>query len=166
MNTELYFPRSGSSFAKTTESSFDTVVRKLSGMDINIIYKTEINLTASGIADALKESIGGSDKIELILIADALDSTDQSAAEKLDYTVTKQKDNDKSSEDYMPVPALRIESGNTEEIDISKADDTPSEINIVAYAVDQDLHGIVIDDQLAVTVYMLGIIGLILSGPS
>ena len=157
MNTELYFPRSGSSFAKTTESSFDTVVRKLSGMDINIIYKTEINLTASGIADALKESIGGSDKIELILIADALDSTDQSAAEKLldgleihgrirklDYTVTKQKDNDKSSEDYMPVPALRIESGNTEEIDISKADDTPSEINIVAYAVDQDNHMIVL----------------------
>ena len=44
MNTELYFPREGSSYILTTETDFDDTVQELAEIDINITYKTEVNL--------------------------------------------------------------------------------------------------------------------------
>ena len=83
MNTELYFPREGTSFPKTTEKEFDSKVRQLSEMDINIVYKTEIDLTKESFREALKETTSGDEKIELVMIADALDSDSQDRAQEL-----------------------------------------------------------------------------------
>ena len=80
MNTELYFPREGSSFALTTEKSFEKTVKELSEIDVSILFKTEINLTKESMQQALNESISGSDKIDLIMIADALKSCDKENA--------------------------------------------------------------------------------------
>ena len=83
MNTELYFPREGTSFPKTAEKDFDNRVRQLSDMDINIVYKTEVDLTKKSIHEALKETSSGDEKIELVMIADALESDSQESAQEL-----------------------------------------------------------------------------------
>lgn len=83
MNTELYFPREGTSFPKTAEKEFDSRVRQLSDMDISIVYKTEVDLTKPSIREALKETTSGDEKIELVMIADALESDSQERAQEL-----------------------------------------------------------------------------------
>ena len=80
MNTELYFPREGGSFPQTTEKAFESTVKKLSDMDITILFKTEVNLNKESIAQALKETTSGSEKIDVVFIADVLSSTDKEAA--------------------------------------------------------------------------------------
>ena len=72
MNAEIYFPREGKSFGRTAEKSFDETVRKLNEINVNIIYKTEVNLTEKSIAEALKVSESGDENIGLIMIADVL----------------------------------------------------------------------------------------------
>lgn len=80
MNSELYFPRNGKSFAKTSEMDFEDTVKLLGDVDINIIYKTEINLTQESFTDALEESSAGDEKIHLIVVADAFRKHDQEKA--------------------------------------------------------------------------------------
>ena len=77
MNSELYFPRNGKSFSRTSELDFEDTVKLLGEIDINIIYKTEISLTKESLTDALEESSGGSDKIHLIAVADAFSEPDE-----------------------------------------------------------------------------------------
>ena len=72
MNAEIYFPREGRAFGQTAEKNFDETVKKLNDINVNIIYKTEVNLTEKSISEALKISESGDEKIGLILIADVL----------------------------------------------------------------------------------------------
>ncbi len=72
MNAEIYFPREGRAFGQTAEKNFDETVKKLNDINVNIIYKTEVNLTEKSISEALKVSESGDEKIGLILIADVL----------------------------------------------------------------------------------------------
>ena len=81
MNAEIYFPRSGNAFAQTAEKSFERTVKKLNEQDINIIYKTEVDLDEKSIRDALRVTESGEDKIGLIMIADVLDEDDSSKAQ-------------------------------------------------------------------------------------
>ena len=83
MNTELYFPRSGKAFAETSKKIFEDVVKLLSESDVNIIFKTEINLTKDSVSEALNETLSGDDKIDFIITADALKSSDLEEAQKL-----------------------------------------------------------------------------------
>lgn len=83
MYTELYFPRDGKSFSKTTDKDFEGTVKQLSELDINIIYKTEVNLTKESISQALKETSSGEDLIDLIMIADAVKEDDIEKARAL-----------------------------------------------------------------------------------
>ena len=82
MNAEIYFPRNGKAFGQTSEKSFDTTVKKLGGINVNIIYKTEISLTEESINEALKVSASGDEKIGLIFIADALSKDSSAEAEE------------------------------------------------------------------------------------
>ena len=77
MNSELYFPRNGKSFSKTSEVDFEDTVKLLGDIDINVIFKTEINLTKESINDALEESSSGNDKIHLVVVADSFSDPDQ-----------------------------------------------------------------------------------------
>ena len=72
MNAEIYFPREGRSFGQTSEKNFDETIRKLNELNVNIIYKTEVNLNEKSISEALKVSESGDEKIGLIMIADVL----------------------------------------------------------------------------------------------
>ena len=72
MNAEIYFPRNGKAFGQTSETSFETTIKKLNEINVNIIYKTEINLTEDSITEALKVSDSGDERIGMIFIADAL----------------------------------------------------------------------------------------------
>ena len=72
MNAEIYFPRNGKAFGQTADKSFEETIKKLNGINVNIIYKTEINLTGESIAEALKVSDSGEEKIGIIFIADAM----------------------------------------------------------------------------------------------
>ncbi len=80
MNAEIYFPRSGKAFGTTSEKSFESTIKKLNGMNVNIIYKTEINLTRESIVEALKVSDSGDDKIGLIFVADVLTADSEKQA--------------------------------------------------------------------------------------
>lgn len=82
MNVEIYFPREGTSFAQTSDKSFENTVKKLGNIDVNIIYKTEVNLNSDSIGDALKVTDSGEDKIEMIVIADALKETTSEKAKE------------------------------------------------------------------------------------
>jgi len=83
VNAEIYFPRNGKAFGRTSEKSFEDTIKKLNGMNVNIIYKTEINLTEESIREALKVTETGDDKIGLIFIADALTADDEQQAKAL-----------------------------------------------------------------------------------
>lgn len=83
MNAELYLPKEGKAFAKTSDNAFEENVKLLSDLDVNIIYKTEINMTKSSIEEALRETKSGEDKIDLVIIADALKSNSKDDALKL-----------------------------------------------------------------------------------
>ncbi len=80
MNAEIYFPRNGKAFGQTSEKSFEDTVKKLNSMNVNIIYKTEVNLTADSIVEALKVSESGEEKIGIIFIADVLTEDDPEKA--------------------------------------------------------------------------------------
>ena len=56
MNAEIYFPRNGKAFGQTSEKSFEATIKKLGSVNVNIIYKTEINLTEDSIKEALRVS--------------------------------------------------------------------------------------------------------------
>lgn len=73
MNAEIYFPRSGKAFGQVKDKSFEATVRKLSEIHVNIIYKTEINLTVESVTEALRVSESGDDKIGMIFMADTLE---------------------------------------------------------------------------------------------
>ena len=79
MNAEIYFPRNGKAFGQTSEKSFENTIKKLGDINVNIIYKTEVNLTEQSISEALSVSNSGDEKIGIIFIADALseDSTEK-----------------------------------------------------------------------------------------
>ena len=79
MNAEIYFPRNGKAFGQTADKSFEETIKKLNGINVNIIYKTEINLTEESMMEALKVSDSGDEKIGLIFVADAMmkDSSQQ-----------------------------------------------------------------------------------------
>ena len=83
MNAELYLRRDGKTFAKTAESAFEGTVKLLGEIDVNIIYKTEISMTKSSVSEALKETKSGEDKIDLVIIADALETNNKDDAKKL-----------------------------------------------------------------------------------
>ncbi len=83
MNAELYLPKDGKVFAKTSDDAFEESVKLLSDIDINIIYKTEINMTKASVTEALRETKSGEDKIDLVIIADALNSDSSEDAAKL-----------------------------------------------------------------------------------
>ncbi|MBQ9462008.1 MAG: class B sortase, partial [Clostridia bacterium] len=76
MNAEIYFPRNGKAFGQTSERSFETTIKKLTSVNVNIIYKTEINLTEESISEALRVSDSGDEKIGMIFVADALTEDD------------------------------------------------------------------------------------------
>lgn len=83
MNTELYFPRGGKAFTESSRKEFDDAVKLLGESDVNIIFKTEINLTKESVSEALDETLSGDDKIDFVITADALKSSDSAEAEKL-----------------------------------------------------------------------------------
>ena len=72
MNSEIYFPREGKSFGCTSEKGFEETVKGLNKIDVNIIYKTEINLTEKSLTEALKVTDSGNEKINMVFIADTL----------------------------------------------------------------------------------------------
>ena len=74
MNAEIYFPREGKSFGQTSGKSFENTIKKLNEIDVNIIYKTEVNLNEKSIADALSVTESGDERIGMIFVADALSS--------------------------------------------------------------------------------------------
>ena len=80
MNAEIYFPRNGKAFGQTSEKSFETAIKKLTSVNVNIIYKTEINLTEESISEALKVSDSGEEKIGMFFVADALTEDDPEKA--------------------------------------------------------------------------------------
>lgn len=85
MNAEIYFPREGTSFGQTSDKNFDDVIKKLNEMDVNIIYKTEVNLNKKSISDALAVTESGDERIGMIFIADAIDEdSPEKAKEFLD----------------------------------------------------------------------------------
>ena len=117
MNAEIYFPREGKSFGCTSEKGFEEAVKGLNDIDVNIIYKTEINLTEKSLSEALKVTDSGNDKINMVLIADTLsDDSPEKAKEffssigivgkvkRIDavYKETVQKDSDNSAEKEYP----------------------------------------------------------------
>ena len=83
MNTELYFPREGRAYTLLTDSDFEETVRELGELDINIAYKTEVNLNQNSIQEALKETAESEDKIDIVFIADALYTENDDDAKKL-----------------------------------------------------------------------------------
>ena len=82
MNAEIYFPRNGKAFGQTSERSFEVTIKKLTAENVNIIYKTEINLTEDSIKEALRVSDSGEEKIGMIFIADALSEDDPDKAKE------------------------------------------------------------------------------------
>ncbi len=82
MNAEIYFPRNGKAFGQTSETSFENTIKKLGELNVNIIYKTEINLTEDSITEALKVSDSGDERIGMIFIADALSEDDPEKAKE------------------------------------------------------------------------------------
>lgn len=82
MNAEIYFPREGYSLEASKTESFDNAVKKLAELDVQVMYKTEISIFGESISSALHVSAEGDDKIEMILIADVLnsDSKDEATA--------------------------------------------------------------------------------------
>ena len=132
MNSELYFPRNGKSFSKTSEVDFEDTVKLLGDIDINVIFKTEINLTKESINDALEESSSGNDKIHLVVVADSFSDPDQEKVQdiienlgieskikkieapvkNLDAILEKRR----SNEIITPtMPALKVEGGESAE---------------------------------------------------
>ena len=83
MNAEIYFPRNGRAFGQTSGQSFDDTIKKLGELKINIIYKTEINLTSDSVSEALSVSESGDEKIGMIFIADILSSDSEENAEEV-----------------------------------------------------------------------------------
>lgn len=117
MNSEIYFPREGKSFGCTAEKGFEETVKSLNNIDVNIIYKTEINLTEKSLLEALKVTDSGNDKINMVLIADTLsDDSPEKAREFFDsigivgkvkrieavYREFSQEDNDNSPNKEYP----------------------------------------------------------------
>ncbi len=82
MNAEIYFPRNGKAFGQTSDKSFEATIKKLNGINVNIIYKTEINLTEESINEALRVSESGDERIGIIFIADALSKDSTREAEQ------------------------------------------------------------------------------------
>ncbi len=83
MNAELYLPKDGKAIDKTSDNDFEGTVKLLSDMDVNIIYKTEVSMTRASITEALRETKSGEDKIDLVMIADAINSDNKDDAVKL-----------------------------------------------------------------------------------
>jgi len=83
MNAEIYFPRNGRSFDQTTSKRFDSTIKKLSDINLNIIYKTEIDLTENSISEALSVSESGDEKIGIIFIADAITEDSEEKAREI-----------------------------------------------------------------------------------
>lgn len=83
MNAEIYFPREGKSFAQTSEKSFENTIKKLNEIDVNIIYKTEINLNSTSLNDALKVTDSEDEKISLVIIADGIKEDNPDKAKEL-----------------------------------------------------------------------------------
>lgn len=81
MNAEIYFPREGKSFAQTSSKAFENAIKNLNDIDVNIIYKTEVNLNEKSLTDALKVTDSGDEKIGLIIIADGIKEDSQEKAE-------------------------------------------------------------------------------------
>ncbi len=72
MNAEIYFPREGKSFVNTSDKAFENTIKRLNGINVNIIYKTEVNLTEKSLIDALKVTDSGNEQIGLVIIADGI----------------------------------------------------------------------------------------------
>lgn len=162
MNAEIYFPRNGKAFGQTSEKNFEDTLKKLNSMNVNVIYKTEVNLTADSITEALKVSESGEEKIGLIMIADALDEDDPDAAKNFFESIgimgkvrrieTKCLDPEKASSDEDNDLSQKEKSGSkkkkkkknkaqetaeepvTELIDISSGEVTVEEKKLFLYA--------------------------------
>ena len=66
MNAEIYFPRNGKAFGQTADKGFEDTITKLNSIQVNIIYKTEINLTGESMAEALRVTDSGEDKMRIL----------------------------------------------------------------------------------------------------
>lgn len=80
MNAEIYFPREGKSFGQTSGKEFEETIKKLNEIDVNIIYKTEVNLNERSITDALAVTESGDERIGMVIIADVLEEDSEEKA--------------------------------------------------------------------------------------
>ena len=155
MNAEIYFPREGRSFGQTSESGFDETVKKLNDINVNIIYKTEVNLNQKSISEALKVSESGDEKIGLIMIADVLseDSSEKAKEffesmgilgkiQRIEAEYIDPNDNDASGDHSAKASAKKSrksrknKNADTEPIDITQSIITIENRPIYAYAVE------------------------------
>lgn len=141
MNTELYFPREGRSFSLTTEKAFEKTVKKLSDTDITILFKTEVNLTKESITQAVNETTKGSEQIDLIVIADAVDTKDKDAAQAsaanfgidaklkpLEVTVKPEESEEEAADEAPAKGTLKIDTENDPEPEpVPKAEEPKKE---------------------------------------
>ena len=154
MNAEIYFPREGKAFGQTSEKNFDETIRKLNDINVNIIYKTEINLNEKSISEALKVSESGDEKIGLILIADVLseDSSEKAKEffesigilgkiQRIEAAYLDPEDNGSKSDSSTGQSGKRKKSrknknADAEPIDISQSIITVENRPVYAYAIE------------------------------
>ena len=155
MNAEIYFPREGRSFGQTSENGFDETVKKLNDINVNIIYKTEVNLNQKSISEALKVSESGDEKIGLIMIADVLSEDSSEKAKEFfesigilgkiqrieaEYKDPDDTDTEKQNSSKSPAKknkkSRKNKNADTEPIDITQSIITIENRPVYAYAVE------------------------------
>lgn len=75
MNCELFSIRGDNEEISRLNENLKNIVRILAKLDIHVIYKTEVDRNTSKIEEAILYSVNDSNSPELIIIANALDTT-------------------------------------------------------------------------------------------
>lgn len=79
VKAELYNMSASEKQVEELNSKFDDIANKLNENDVKIIFKTEVELNAKRLTDALNESIGMDENVDVFIVANLLDSQDNSS---------------------------------------------------------------------------------------
>lgn len=80
MNAEIYSIRSSREELQSLNKTLPAVIDELKESNVNILYKTEMDLDREKLLQGIHQSISSKDDIELIIIANALDGKEGNAA--------------------------------------------------------------------------------------
>lgn len=83
MNLEIFSLRSSEAEVESLNDSFKETIKMLAQYDHHIIYKTEVDASTSKIKKALLQSLEDSQSPDMIVIANALSTTDASSFKQL-----------------------------------------------------------------------------------